>query len=460
MSSPTATRDDALTVEKVRNMSLSECMAESRQRYEKAAEIEARHPNGVTPDAAEDFAESKRLLGEIDLIETRTQELEDAGNRRDRILKNADRLRKPAQRHQQPEGDPDAGGGTGQKNIITMFGRQFIEDEGYKALLKTGAIHNPAVKQKFDVELKGSLLAYLARKALVYSASGEGGNLIVNDRLPGFIDILQRQLNLLDLIPSGSTTSNLIEYVKEKTFTNNAATVAEATATTGTSGLKPESVVRFELANSPVQTIAHWIPVTNAMLADAPQIRGIIDNRLLYGLNQELEDQILSGDGNSPNLTGLLAAGIQTLGLAAGSTYGGQATVVDAAYAAMVQVQVTGLAAPNGFVFNPVDWAAVRLSRENAATGTLGGYQYGPPAVAGPMTLWGRPVVESIGMTLNTLLTGDFQLGCMLFDREQAAIRVGTIDDQFVRNMQTILAELRAAFVVFRPTAFARVTGV
>ncbi|HEX5204800.1 MAG TPA: phage major capsid protein, partial [Actinoplanes sp.] len=231
---------------------------------------------------------------------------------------------------------------------------------------------------------------------------------------------------------------------------------------TGTSGLKPESVLNFELATSPVQTIAHWIPVTNAMLADAPQIRGIIDTRLIYGLNQELEDQILSGDGNSPNLTGILASGLSTLGLSAGSTYGGQANVVDAAYAAMLTVQVTGLARPNGFVLNPKDWAAVRLMRESAVTGNVnpGGYLYGPPSVSGPMTLWGRPVVEAIGMTENTLLTGDFQLGCMLFDREQSAIRVGTIDDQFVRNMQTILAELRGAFAVFRPTAFCRVTGV
>ena len=68
----------ALTVEQVRNMSLSECMAESRTRYEKAAEIERKHPNGVTPDHAEDFAEVKRLLGDIDLIETRTAELEEA----------------------------------------------------------------------------------------------------------------------------------------------------------------------------------------------------------------------------------------------------------------------------------------------------------------------------------------------------------------------------------------------
>lgn len=454
MTAPVA--DHALTVEQVRNMSLSECMAESRQRYEKAAEIEKRHPNGVTPDHAEDFAEVKRLLTEIDLIETRTADLEDATARTRRITENAKRLSRPAERHSQPEGEgPGAG-------PITMFGQQFVEDSQYKALRDAGAFNNPRAKTSLHVQLKGSLFRYLARKTLVYSASGSGGNLIQNDRLPGSVDILQRQLTLLDLIPSTPTTSNLIEWVKEKTFTNNAATVAEASVTTGTTGLKPESVLAFELDTEPVQTIAHWIPITNAMLADAPQIRGIIENRLVYGLNQELEDQILSGDGNSPNMTGILASGLSTVGVSAGSTYGGQANVVDAAYAAMLIAQVTGLARPNAFVFNPVDWAAVRLMRESAVTGDVnpGGYLYGPPSVQGPMTLWGRPVVESIGMTANTLLVGDFQLGCMLFDREDSAIRVGTIDDQFVRNMQTILAEMRAAFVVFRPTAFARVTGV
>jgi HK97 family phage major capsid protein len=447
----------ALTVEQVRNMSLSECMAESKTRYEAAAAIEAKHPNGVTPDAAEDFAEVKRLLTDIDLIETRTSELEEAGNRRQRIADNVKRLSRPSQGHSQPEDEDD-----GRPSIITMFGQQFTDDGAYKSARDAGLFNNPRSRTPLSVQLKGSLLAAMARKALVYSASGSGGSLITNDRLPGFVDILQRQLTILDLIPTTRTTSNMIEYVKEKTFTNNAATVAEATATTGTSGLKPESVLDFELATSPVQTVAHWIPVTNAMLADAPQIRGIIDNRLIYGLNQELEDQVLSGNGTSPNLSGILdQTGLQTLGLSAGSTYGGQANVVDAAYAAMVQIQVTGLAQPDAFVFNPIDWAAVRLMRESAVTGNVnpGAYLYGPPSVAGPMTLWGRPVVESLGMTQNTVLAGAFQIGCMLFDREDAAIRVGTIDDQFVRNMQTILAELRAAFVVFRDTAFARVTG-
>lgn len=457
MTSPVA--DHALTVEKVRNMSLSECMAEARKRWESASEIDKKHPNGVTPEHAEDFAESKRLLSEIDLIETRTTELEEAGNRRERITGNVKKYGKPAQRHEQPGDDDDD---DDRPKSITMFGRQFVDNGEYQRLVKSGALLNPGVRHQFDVELKGSLLAYLAHKALVYSASGSGGNLIIPERMPGFQEILQRQLSLLDLIPTTRTTSNSIEYVKEKTFTNNAAETAEASVTTGTTGAKPESLLDFEEASTTVRTIAHWIPVTNAMLADAPQIRGIIDNRLIYGLNQRLETQIINGNGTPPNLQGILGAGIQNIGLAAGATYGGQANVVDAAYAAMVQVMVTGLASPNAFVFDPVDWAAVRLMRESAVTGNVnpGAYLYGPPSVAGPMTLWGRPVVEAMGMVDNTMLVGDFQLGCMLFDREQGAIRVGTINDQFTRNMQTILAELRAAFVVFRPTAFCSVTGV
>jgi HK97 family phage major capsid protein len=438
------------------SMSVSEARAEIALRYQKAAEIENKYPDGLTQDKNhEDFAEAKRLLGEIDSLEEKLAGLEDAETRKQRILDTVKRYTQPAGGHRQPEGEQS------DRREAKSFAQQFTSHPNYLDAVKSGRLGNPSARLELAVELKGSLLAQLARKTLVYSASGSGGNLIVNDRMGGTVDILQRSLNILDLIPMASTTSNTVDYVKEKTFTNNAATVAEASVTTGTTGKKAESVLAYELGTAPVRTIAHWIPVTNAMLADAPVIEGLIGNRLIYGLNQELEDQVLSGDGNSPNMTGILASGLSTIGLSAGSTYGGLANVVDAAFAAALIVRSTGLAQPNAYVFHPNDWAAVRLMRESSATGNVnpGGYLYGPPSVSGPATLWGRPVVEALGMTENTVLCGDFQLGCMLFDREQAAITTGTIDDQFVRNMRTVLAELRAAFAVFRATAFCRVTG-
>jgi HK97 family phage major capsid protein len=192
------------------------------------------------------------------------------------------------------------------------------------------------------------------------------------------------------------------------------------------------------------------------MLADAPAMRGIIDSRLMTGLNLTLESQIISGDGTGENLTGLLnAVGINVTGVGAGNDQ-------DALFRGMTQVRVTGLSIPTAIVLNPLDYQTIRLARENAATATAGAGSYvmGPPSQPGPTTLWGLPIVQSLGLPQGTGLVGAFGMDCMLFDREEGNIRVGYIDQQFVRNMQSILAELRAAFVVWRGAAFSKITGL
>jgi len=332
--------------------------------------------------------------------------------------------------------------------------RQVIESADYKRLADSGIFRNNSNQFELAVPLKGGLMSF-AQKALVWSGTAVGGSLVQNDVLPGVkVPILLRQLNLLDLIPTTRTTSDSIEYVTESAFTNAAAPVPEASATTGTSGTKPESTITYTTVLAPVRTIAHWVPVTNRMLADAPALQGLIEARLLQGLDLVLESQIISGDGTGENMLGILnASGINTQ--AKGTDSG-----VDAIFKGMLQVQVTGLSNPTAVVLNPIDFGNVRLARENSATGTLGGYLMGPPSQSGPLTLWGRPVTTSLGLVAGTALTGDFAMGCMLFDREEAQIRVGWIDQQFIRNMRTLLAELRAAFAVFRGPAFSKITGL
>jgi HK97 family phage major capsid protein len=189
------------------------------------------------------------------------------------------------------------------------------------------------------------------------------------------------------------------------------------------------------------------------MLSDAPAIRGLIDQHLLVGLELELEDEVLTGDGTGEHMTGILNSGIQVQAL-------GTDNAADAIYKGIVMVRVNGLVRPNAIVIHPNDLQDIRLARENAATGTLGGYLMGGPAIAGPMTLWGLPVYESTALTEGTALVGAFNVGGMLFERESSQIRVGTIDDQFVRNLQTILAEVRAVWATFRPSAFTQITGI
>jgi len=190
------------------------------------------------------------------------------------------------------------------------------------------------------------------------------------------------------------------------------------------------------------------------MLSDAPAIRSIIDQRLLFGLQQKLQSQIVSGDGTGENLTGILnLAGIGVVGK-------GTDAGVDALYKGRTYVAWTGLGRPTAFVLNPTDWQNIRLSRESAATATPGTYLFGPPSLGGADTLWGLPVVLDPNIPAGTGLIGDFNQGVTLYDREQGAVRVGTVNDQFIRNMQTILAELRVAFVGWRPTVFCKVTGL
>jgi HK97 family phage major capsid protein len=75
--------------------------------------------------------------------------------------------------------------------------------------------------------------------------------------------------------------------------------------------------------------------------------------------------------------------------------------------------------------------------------------------------LWGRPVVATQAMTVDTALVGAFKLGAQIFDREDANVVISTENsDDFVRNLVTIRAEERLALAVYRPAAFVKNTNL
>jgi HK97 family phage major capsid protein len=430
-------------------MTVAEARSEIKNLFESAEKIENRYKNDVTAMPNEDREEVQRLLTEVDGLETKLSVLEDAEQRRQRIMEGVNRYSQPVARGLRQPTPEEA-----TKGKRVSPGQQFIAAHEYRELKLSGAFNSKLNRVNFAVNLEDGTSLIEWKTLLRGGSSSSGGAFVENDRQPGFVDILQRELSLLDLVPRGTTDSDTVEYVREDTFTNNAAMVAEATATTGTTGTKPESALAYSAQTVAVRTLAHWLPVTNRMLSDAPAIAAIINGRLIIGLNLKLEDQVIGGNGQDENFTGLLnVGGINIQGRGADNE-------LDAIFKARTQVRVNGKGRPSAVVLHPNDWQQIRLARENVSTATLGTYLMGPPSQVGAVTVWGIPVVESEAITENTGLIGDFSQGSMLFDREQAAIRVGTIDDQFVRNMQTILAELRAAFVIWRPAMFTKITGI
>lgn len=438
-------------------MSVSEAQTEIKKLLGEADLIEKKYPDPETMPN-EDREQVKKLLNDVDGLEAKLSTLEDAEERRQRIMKSLDRHSKPAPGAFRPSyaDNDDIPEG---KRISP--GRQFLQSLEYRQIKQSGALNSNMQRVEMGVVMAEgtSLLDWSAQKTLLRGGSSTSGQgFVLEDHRPGYLDILQAPLNIIDIIPRTPTDSDTIEYVQESTFTNSAAFVAEATGFTATSlggtGVKPESALAYSTQTATVRTMAHYIPVTNRMLADAPAIRGIIDGRLLFGLQQKLQSQIVSGGGTGEDLTGLLNTnGIGVVGKGTDST-------IDALYKGRTNVVWTGYGRPSAYLLNPTDWQTIRLARESAATATPGTYLFGPPNGTGFPTLWGIPVIEDPNITQGTGLVGDFNQGLTLFDREQGAVRVGTVNDQFIRNMQTILAELRVAFVVWRPAVFAKVTGL
>ena len=109
------------------------------------------------------------------------------------------------------------------------------------------------------------------------------------------------------LFPQVPTASNLVEYTTEATFTSAARPQGDASPGGIEGELKAESGMTFSLSNTPVVTIAHWIPASRQMLSDAPMLQGHIAGRLLYGLALEEEHEMLTGTGTAGTLTGLVS---------------------------------------------------------------------------------------------------------------------------------------------------------
>lgn len=307
------------------------------------------------------------------------------------------------------------------------------------------AINNDEVKALMAAG-RGRVSIEMDQKAIISSlttdANGSAGDLVVPQRA-GLVDAVERRMTVRDLLTPGRTNSGSIQYPKETGFTNSAATHTE---TGGTA--KPQSEIKFDISTATVTTIAHWVQATRQILDDAPMLQSYIDGRLRYGLRYAEEAQLLNGDGTGTNLNGIYTqatASTANLGVVTSPTK------IDVILYAMLQAELAEFPA-TGIVMNTADWTSIRAIKDSA-----GNYIVGDPQSTLDARLWGLPVVATQAMTVDKFLVGAFRLGAQIFDRQDARVEISTEDDQnFRKNLVTILAEERLALAVYRPEAFVK----
>lgn len=330
-------------------------------------------------------------------------------------------------------------------------GDAFVRSPEYAELLKSGALDSSDRSFRSNPFAVPRMLG-AATDVINTSTSPGGGALVTPQYLPGVIPLPQRPLTIRDLFSSDTTQTDTLSYARQTAFDTAAAPVAQATSLA--TGLKPQSSIGWTRVTTPIESIATWMAATRRQLADAGQTRSLIDNQLTLMLKLVEEDQLLNGNGTSPNLRGLLAtSGVQTLNL----TGVGAAPFINIdGIRDSIRLVRTGaaFAEPNGIVMNPVDAAKLDEAKDTQAR-YLGQGPFSPFQDS----IWRLPRIESLAITAGTALVGAFKQGATIFDREDPVILTADQhSDFFIRNLVAVLIEERLGLAVFFPAAFVLIT--
>lgn len=334
-----------------------------------------------------------------------------------------------------------------EQKVLRGLGAQFTDSDEFKSM-----IASKGFTMATPFEVKGDLGSYMARKDVYHDLpSGTPGTFGSVER-DALVPLPQRTARIRDLFPARPTSALTIEFFRQTGFTNAASPVPERDGSDF--GEKPQSGLAFVGQQAAVRTIAHWEAAHRTVLADEPQLQGIIENELLYGLRLHEDYQILQGTGTGEDLLGILnTPGIQTYAWSEGDDGDNKA---DALRRAMT-MSLLALYEPTGVVIHDSDWEDIELTKSN---GPEQMYLFAATIQdGGAPRVWRVPLVPTQAIPEGTALVGAFGLGAQLYDREQGNIRIAEQhSDFFVRNAVAILAEERLALATKRPESFVEVT--
>src|SRR5210317_82147 len=254
-----------------------------------------------------------------------------------------------------------------------------------------------------------------------------------------------RSVHIRSLLPLGSTDGQTIRFPKESAYTDNAGTTAEAAAF-GQSD--------FDLAASTVnvEKIGTYMRITGEMLDDIKQLTSYLSARVPEKVLSVEDNQILNGDGSSPNLDGLFTDG-------AAFAAGGFAAAIESANEFdVLTVALNQLALSNyqadSILLNPTDLHKMILLKSTAneylRNQIFSGLQ---------PTINGIPVTVNTAVTAGKFLVGNLRQASQLWIRENLAVEFSREDsDNFQKNFVTVRAMERLALTNYLPNAIVQGT--
>lgn len=221
--------------------------------------------------------------------------------------------------------------------------------------------------------------------------------------------------------------------------------------------LKPRSRATFARQTENVKTLATSMPVSRQVVRDSTLLATMLNTQLIESLRLTEESQMLYGAGGADQLLGFFNnPNVQTYAWSSGVTGD---TKIDAIRKGMTLAQLAHFPV-DAILVHPTDWQDMELTKDGAGGSANSGAYVLPnvPTSAAQPMLFRVPVIPSTALQPGDCLLGAFAIGCALWDREEANIRIADQhEDFFARNMELVLAEERMLFAVYYPESFVAV---
>lgn len=251
----------------------------------------------------------------------------------------------------------------------------------------------------------------------------------------------RRQFQVADLFGSERISGGILKFFVES------ASVEGSISTTTEGQEKPmmsfgdPTAKTVELVKLPV-----YAKISTEMMEDAPFLVDYINGRLMYQHQLAVENFLVTTLADT--------SGIGTASL----------LTPDGIFKALMTVQNSSGVPADAILINPTDYQNIRLRKDSNGQYYGGGFmygEYGNGAVAEQPALWGVRTVVTPAVSVGTCIVGAFKFGAsVLHGNNGVTVNMANQnEDDFIKNLVTILIEERLALAVRRPSCFVKISG-
>ena len=275
-------------------------------------------------------------------------------------------------------------------NLYNMIDNtiQFGPRKGLKSIIEKIEKNTEAVADISNVHIFAAVNPYY-KKILNDVMQTTDGVALAESLIPGFVTNPNAPPTLYSLLPMIPTELGTVTFYREDPLTDQPAATAENAALT-------ELDPGMTKVTVDIRKIGGTIAATEEQIQDVPQALDLINNQYPQYILEEVDKQLASGSGVSPNILGLLNTNGATDEVLSASTaaeaFDGSSDIVSDIRKARTRVVNSVKSRPDIFVFSPELWEACNISKATAN----GTYLAGNPVGTTAETLWAVPVVEYV----------------------------------------------------------------